>query len=368
VRRGEKAVEHTTRIKQSGQSLRRAVAARLRSSRRGRVARLAAAAFSHTPLQVAYYDDRAMRRRIESLADPAHPFDAVVCHLIRMAPLAERVPARVRVLYLCDSIGLGLTRRLSHAPLLERPSIWLESGRVRRYESAILRGFDEGWLVSEPDREAFPADQDKLRIVHHGVDESLRRGEIPRDTPPVVGFLGHLAVPHNVDAAGFLVEKVLPRLRDRGLDATVRLYGAEPAPRVRRLIERPHVEWAGYVPDLGAALRSMRVFCAPIRFSSGVQNKLLEALAAGVPVITSEEAARAVGSEALRWIRVAGDADAYAHAVVDAWQRSEENVRELEAAREWTYTRFRWENYADRLDDLLARNPASERSATARSA
>jgi glycosyltransferase involved in cell wall biosynthesis len=318
-----------------------------------RLARLAGALLRNEPLQIAYYADPGLHDRLRALAHTAAPFDAVVCHLIRMAPFAGDVPARRRVLYLCDSIALGLERRLSHAPFIERPSVWTESRRVRAFESTVMRDFDEGWLVSEPDLESFPGERSKLRIVRHGVEEGLGEGSIPAQTEAVVGFLGHLGVPHNVDAAVVLVEQVLPRLRARGIDATVRLHGASPAPRVRRLLGLPGVEWAGFSPDLGAALRSMRVFCAPMRFGSGVQNKLLEALAAGVPVVTSPDAARAVGEEAERWIRVAEDADGYAAAITELWSPEARRRLDLESARRWVESRFRWENYADRLEQLL---------------
>lgn len=321
----------------------------------GRLVRLAGGLLSGRPLQIAYYDEPRMRARLAQLAGAQAPFDAVVCHLIRSVPLARAVPARLRVVSLCDSLSLGLERRLAHAPWFERPSVWLEAGRVRRYESTVLDAFEEGWVVSETDRAAFGAAADKIVVIPNGVEQSLFEGDIPEAADPVVGFLGHLAVPHNVDASVFLARRILPALRARGVEARVRLIGPEPAPAVRALAELPGVELAGYAKDLRTALRGLRVLCAPLRFSAGVQNKLIEAVAAGVPAVSSRSAVTALGAGAERWIRIADEPDEYAAAIAEAWPRSAEEKARLTAAREWGRERFRWEAYADRLGVLLAR-------------
>jgi glycosyltransferase involved in cell wall biosynthesis len=321
----------------------------------GRMARLGAGLFSSRPLQVAYYDDPAMHARLQAIARAEPPFDALVCHLIRSAPLERSVRARLKVISLCDSLALGLERRLANAPWLERPSVWLEAGRVRKYEDVVLDRFDEGWVVSDVDRAAFRTAADRIVVVPNGVGEALFEGEIPESPPPVVGFLGHLGVPHNVDAVVFLARCILPVLRARGLVASVRIIGAEPAPAVRALADLPGVELAGYAQDLSAALRGLRVLCAPLRFSSGVQNKLIEAVAAGVPAVSSGPAVDALGPEARSWIAVADDAEAYAAAIESLWTRTPERRQQIEGARAWARRRFRWVAYAERLEELLAR-------------
>ncbi len=319
----------------------------------GRLVRLAAALMSSGPLQLAYYDEPAMHGRLEALARSEPPFDALVCHLIRSVPLSRVARAKLRVIALCDSMALGLERRLTRAPLLERPSVWLEAGRVRRYEAEVLDRFDEGWVVSEVDRAAFGEAGRKIVVIPNGVDEALLDGDVPVSPPPVVGFLGNLRVPHNVDAAVFLVRRIMPVLRSRGIEARVRLIGADPAPTVRALAGLPGVEVAGYVQDLGSALQGLRVMCAPLRFSSGLQNKLIEAVAAGVPVVSSPSAVEALGPDAREWIRVGEDPGSYAEAIESLWVCTPEDRERLERAREWVRARFRWEAFADRLGTLV---------------
>jgi len=319
----------------------------------GRLQRLAAGVLGARPLQVAYFDEPGLVERIRELDRREGPFDASVTHMIRAVPLAKAARARRRAISLCDSLALSLKRRLSHAPVLERPSIWLEAGRVRRFEAHVLDGFDEGWVVSEVDRAAFPTVGDKMRVLPNGVDERLLEGEIPSDPPSFVGFVGHLGVPHNVDAAVILARRILPLLRARGLDVRVRFVGPEPAPAVRALGELENVELAGYASNLRQSLQGFRVMCAPLRFSAGVQNKVLEAVAAGVPAVTSPAAVTALGPEASRWIRSAETPEEYADAIAQSWERTPETLDRCERGRLWIAGRFRWGAYADRLQELM---------------
>lgn len=321
----------------------------------GRLGRLARGLVQGDPLQVAYYDEPALHRELARLGAAEPPFDAVVCHLIRMLPFLNSAAGRVKVVSLCDSIAMGLQRRLRHAPLPERPSVWLEAGRVRRLEAAVMGLVDEGWLVSEVDREEFPGDRSRLRVIPNGVEESLLEGEIPQEPPGIVGFHGHFGVPHNVQAAVTLAHEVLPELRRRGLPARVRLTGSGAAPAVRALSGLPDVELVGYRADLRQALQEYRVLCVPLRFSSGLQNKLVEAMAAGVPVVSSTAAVGALGPGAERWARAAETPAEYAQAIAELWERSPAARARLEEARAWVRARFRWEAYAERLAELVAR-------------
>lgn len=332
----------------------------------GRFARLGASLFSTQPLQVRYYAEPAMYALLDELSASEPPFDALVCHLIRMAPFAARVRARVKVVDLADSVALSLDRRLAHAPLLERPSIWLESRRVRRFESEVMEGFDEGWVVSDVDRLRFPGSPSRLVVLPPGIDPSLFDGDVPEETPPVVGFLGHLSVPHNVDAATELAREILPRLVHRGLDARVLLIGATPAPAVLRLTENPRVRLAGFVPRLAQALQELRVLCAPIRFSAGVQSKLIDALAAGTPVVTSPEAAEALGPEARARVSTAGTPDEYAERIASLWQRTPAERERLRETRNWARDHFRWDRYRERLESVLEARSSADSSSNGR--
>ena len=118
-------------------------------------------------------------------------------------------------------------------------------------------------------------------------------GEIPNS----LIMVGHMGVFHNVDAAIFLAHDILPKVRAEIPDAHLKIVGAAPNPQVRALACNQGVEVMGYVPDLNTALNSSAVFVAPLRFAAGVQNKVLEAMAAGRPVVTSNLVNNGLGAQ-----------------------------------------------------------------------
>ncbi|MGZ6793232.1 MAG: glycosyltransferase family 4 protein, partial [Mycobacteriales bacterium] len=128
----------------------------------------------------------------------------------------------------------------------------------------------------------------RVAVVPNGVEAG------PEPQPPapgrVLGFLGAYDAESNVDAAERLVREVLPRVPD----GRVLLVGRDPSPRVRAL-EGPRVQVTGAVPDVAAALSRASVFVAPISRGHGVRNKVLEAMAAGLPVVGTALALQGIG-------------------------------------------------------------------------
>jgi glycosyltransferase involved in cell wall biosynthesis len=111
-----------------------------------------------------------------------------------------------------------------------------------------------------------------------------------------------------VDAAVFAAREVWPAVRARVPDAELWLVGAAPKKAVRDLASLPGVTVTGSVPNLAPLWAAAHVMLAPLRFSSGIQNKVLEAMAAGVPVVTTPDAAAGVRDGNGELLRVAADA------------------------------------------------------------
>ena len=260
------------------------------------------------PSQVAYYRSREMRDRVAwHVAEGG--YDAVCVMMFRMAQALDGVHHPAKAIFLGDSLALNLERAARFAPLWKRPGIAWERRRVAAYEVAAASAFREAWLVS-------PVDCDDLlargvrhaRLVPHGVNDALFSLEPRRATTPRVMFLGNLSVPHNVDAAVFAAREVWPEVRARVPEAELWLVGAAPRLEVRILGSLPGVTVTGLVPDLMPLWAAAHVMLAPLRFSSGIQNKVLEAMAAGVPVVTTPCAAAGVGECAGQLMRIATDA------------------------------------------------------------
>jgi glycosyltransferase involved in cell wall biosynthesis len=257
---------------------------------------------------------------------------------------------------------MSLDRSLPHQPRWRRPGVAWEARRMARYEVEMSRRFDETWVVSPVDREVLNG-RGSANVVEValGVDDSLF--EIPRATtePPSVVFVGNLGVPHNVDAAGFAARVVWPLVRAKVPRARLRLVGADPAASVRALGGLDGVEVTGALHDLATVWSGASALLAPLRFSSGAQTKIVEAMAAGVPVVTTPAAAAALHLGDGECLRIGETPADLAAAVV--WALTNPSAADMAArGRDVARTRHRWAHAVDRLEVLVGR--ASHRSRT----
>ncbi len=315
--------------------------------------------FSRTPSQVTYYHSPRMHAVVRRLAETER-FDAAIVHAIRAAPLVRGVPLPMKVLLQSDSVGLVLGRSVPFAPWWKRGLIRWERWRADRETVAATRAFDETWMLSAADqRDIVDRGGVRVALVPHGVDERLFEVVNAPGSAPRVMFLGNLSVPHNVDAAAFAAEAVWPHVLRRAPDARLLIVGGDAVPRVVRLGEREGVQVVGRVADLAEVWARVHVLLAPLRFSTGIQNKILEAMAAGVPVVTTPAAATAIEAVSGEHLLTAESEADLAAAVLRLLDEPELARRLAVAARAHVRARFSWQTPVSRLEDLVARAAAA---------
>lgn len=319
------------------------------------------------PSQVSFYRSGRMRDRVRRLAETGE-FDVVFAQLIRMAPYAADLPHGGRVMWLADSLGLALDRSRRFAPWWKRPGIRWERWRVDRFTARMSRHFEENWAISPADiADLQRIGCERLELVTHGVDERLFGVARRTGVPPRIVFLGNLSVPHNVDAALFAVREVWPAIRALVPEARFQLVGAAPVPAVRDAAAAAGVEVTGPLPDLLELWASADVMLAPLRFSTGIQNKVLEAMAAGVPVVTTPLVAVALGTLDGEHLRTATGAPALAAAVAETLRDPVAAAKRAERAREHVRAHFSWDAIVRGLERVAASARATpEDSAGAR--
>jgi len=307
------------------------------------------------PLQSLYYRSAEMQRLVtRALAETR--FDAVYVHLFRMAqfvawPKGEAERPR-RIVDLTDVISKEITRSLPYRGALSRWLYAIERPRIARYEEHLARTFEAAWLVSPADRDelARRVPQANLQVVSNGVDtEALHpTGEPPR--PNSLLFVGHMRVFHNMDAAELLARKILPLVRRQAPSASLTLVGADPHPRVRALASLPGVQVPGFVPNLNAALNRAAVFAAPLRFAAGVQNKVLEAMAAGRPVVTTSIVNEGIRAAAGKHLLLADSPAETARQILRLLNDPALAARLGAAARAFVQEHFSWDGVLQYVD------------------
>ena len=251
------------------------------------------ALFTGKPLQVGYYYNKSTEKIIHGLIDKYKP-DHIFCQLIRMAEYVKDLPLPKTLDYQ-DVFSKGVERRLASSSIFLRPFLKLEYQRMLDSERMAFDRFDNKIIISYPDRELIPhPDREKIVVVANGVDTTFFH-PLERDKEYDLVFTGNMSYPPNIHSCEFLVNKILPLVLEKKPGLNVLVAGANPTMRVQ-VLRSPHVEISGWVPDMREAYAQAKIFIAPMQLGTGLQNKLLEAMAMKIPCITSHLANQALNA------------------------------------------------------------------------
>jgi sugar transferase (PEP-CTERM/EpsH1 system associated) len=303
------------------------------------------------PLQTLLFCEPALQQAARRL-QREEQFDVVHLHTARVGPAA--VAGQVCVLDYIDALSLNMQRRAQHESLPLRLALQIESRRMQRYEQNLARCCQAAFVSSPVDRRALGAEMD-IQVVPNGIDpQEFPYVEQGRDERTIV-FTGRMGYFPNADAAQFLVHEVWPLVRCRHPDARLQIVGADPTPAVQQLARHPGVIVTGRVERMELYLQRATVALAPLRAGTGLQLKVLEAMASGAPVAGTSRALEGIGVRDGHEALVADTPQALAVAIcalLDDPARRVELARRARALVEQTYT---WERIALQIDDIYAR-------------
>lgn len=296
------------------------------------------------PLQVLLYLRRRAQAAVQALVAQGR-FDVVHAQLVRTAPYLPGPGGPPVVLDMIDVLSENFARRARRERGPLTPVVALEAQRLARCEHELLGRVASALVVSEAERAAL-GDAPNVRVVINGVDADGFAFKDDGRPPARLLFAGNLGYFPNVDAATWLASEIFPRVRAARPDAELRLVGARPARAVRELAERPGVSLAAAVPEMAPEVWASTVAVVPMRAGTGVQNKVLEAMAAGTPVVTTPGVAAAIDVHVGKDLLVADGAEALADATL-ALLNDPARARAMAAsARRAIEARYTWERSA----------------------
>lgn len=311
------------------------------------------------PLTLAFFDSEELRRRVEELAR-SERFDVVVAYSSAMAPYAAPFTGVPSVLDMVDvdSAKWAQYSRFARRPM--RPVYALEARRLRAYEAEVAQRFDRVILATANEarqlRELAPGA--KVVAVPNGVDFNyFRQLDLPKSTSPVLVFTGQMDYFANVDGVVFFAREVFPRLRLRFPDLEFIVVGRSPAPAVRALGEIPGVVVTGAVGDVRPFLARAWAFVAPLRIAQGVQNKVLEAMAMGLPVVCSERVLAGIAEGGFRHGRdllAASGAEELGNCLASLLEDAAMRERLADCARQLLGAAYRWGANLEKFEEQLA--------------
>jgi polysaccharide biosynthesis protein PslH len=212
--------------------------------------------------------------------------------LAALGYLRRLLDGRPAVLAALDAWHLNVEAAAEVALGPERTLRRIEGLLVKRFERLAYKRFHRVVVVSEEDRRALLEVRPDLpiEVIPNGVDAVAYEWDgSPRDHNLIV-FTGVMSYAPNVTAAEYLARRILPRVQQANPSARLALVGRNPAPQVQVLARLPGVEVVGEVPDMRPWLSKAGVYACPMLTGTGIKNKLLEAMANGLPCVATPRA------------------------------------------------------------------------------
>lgn len=314
------------------------------------VARRAAAArafFTGQAITPAAMHDRTLANQIVRL-HRMKPFDTVLTYCTGMvgytALLLKEKDAPRHVLDLVDVDSLKWARYAEQARGPMRLVYQAEARRLREVEAGRVVPFDVATVISDAEAKRYRehvTDQHTPVVVGNGVDlQRFKPG--PPTTDPTLIFTGVMSYKPNIDAAVWFARQVMPLIRNVVPSARFDIVGQSPSPMVQSLDELPGVRVVGPVADTADSLRRSMVAVAPMKIAPGVQNKVLEAMACGLPVVCSSAAASGIDAILGEHLIVRDVASDVAASCVQLLLSAHERASLGLAAREHVQRRYDW--------------------------
>lgn len=310
--------------------------------------------FSSKSLQMGYWNTKHSKRACKVFAREVQP-DVVYSQMVRTMPLVARLPYP-KVMDFQDALSMNTERRMEQSRGLWHYLLHFEFKMLRSSEYKAFSVFDALTIISEVDSEAIPHKKNgEIHIVPNGVDfdyfntNALTRSDVNAFS---LCFCGNMAYAPNVDAARYLVNEVMPLVWSRIPSATLLLAGADPKPSVCALASKL-VTVSGRLDDIREAYASSQIFVAPMRLGSGLQNKLLEAMAMRVPCVTTSIANTPLGAVDGQEILVGDTPEALADALVRLLESQELRDSIAAAGNRFVTTHYSWSSAVEPLEKLL---------------
>ncbi|HMA34736.1 MAG TPA: glycosyltransferase family 4 protein [Chloroflexia bacterium] len=314
---------------------------------------LASGVFSRYPFQTLLYQMPAM---IQAVRNQVHTgrFDLAHVQLARMAPYLESTPALPRVIDLIDALSLNMARRhhREHGPL--RLATYIEHKRLLRYEQTICRTFDEVTVVSPIDQAAigsFP----NLHVNPIGVDIVQFPFLLQDREPQTLVFSGNMGYFPNANAVCWFAREVLPLIKRELPNIVFQIVGANPPRLVQKLAAADRaITITGYVESIQAYLARATVAVVPLRAGSGMQFKVLEAMACGTPLVITPYALGGIDAIHGEHLLIGENPAAFARQVVRLVADGELRQRLAGAARKLIEEKYTWEQSVAGLERIHA--------------
>jgi sugar transferase (PEP-CTERM/EpsH1 system associated) len=342
--------------------------------------------FSTKPLSICYFYSKRLQKAIDHLLS-THHFDCIFCFSSPMAEYIFRSKFLVSgfqklgfnkninrpetsnqqpATKIMDFVDVDSDKWAQYAQYVRFPQSWiyrLESRKLARYEKKVAETFDHSIFVTGSEVKIFKDQNPHIKnitAIPNGVDLdyfSPRFCQKPETSlqQPVIVFTGAMDYFANIDGVVWFTKEILPLIKKEIPEIRFYIVGSNPTKEVLSLSDNNNVTVTGYVPDTREYLGKATVVVVPLRIARGIQNKILEAMATGVPVVATPKAFEGIEAEPDRDLVLGEDPKKFADLVIKLIK--EVSLRESigNNARRVIENNYSWTKNLEKLDRILAK-------------
>ena len=307
--------------------------------------------FTRKPFQVGYFYNKKIHKKIQGKINKINP-SFIYCQLVRCAEYVKNEYHIPKLIDYMDTLSKGMERRIPSSPFYMRKILRIETNRLKRYESVLYVYFDKHTIISHQDQELiFLEEREKIKVIPNGIDVDFFK---PNESEKKYDLLfnGNMQYEPNVVGALYIANEILPLIHKTNPEVNLLISGTSPTKDILALkSEKIHV--SGWINDIRDAYNSAKIFIAPMQIGTGLQNKLLEAMAMKLPSVTSKLANNALNAKVGEEILIGNSAQEYANIVIDLLNNSDLRTKIAENGFNYVTQTFNWEKSTEMLNDFL---------------
>ena len=290
--------------------------------------------FSYEPFQVLYYRSKKMRDKISQITS-TEKYDVVYFHLFITAQYHNAVSNNaLKILDFTDAASLYLKRYLEFARFgLSKIYFTLDFKRIFQYEQ-IANNFDTTFVCSPVDKKYLEEKGIRnIQVFVNGIDTSKFKYEEKQPEKYRIIFTGNLPYFPNQDAVLYFVKEIFPLVLLKNSNAKFYIVGQNPSKEILSL-QSNNVIVTGFVEDIKREYLRSAVNIAPVRFGAGTPNKIIEALALGIPTVATRLTVSGFDYEIQKYISIVDTPELFAEKIIEIFNKAIEYKERMKEASE----------------------------------
>lgn len=249
------------------------------------VIRLIRSFFKKLPFSIGFFYSQIVQKKLNQIIKEELP-DHIYCNLVRTTEYVKDIDIDKTLDYM-DAFSTIMNKRISISNFLTKNIFRREATLLKQYEEKIFYSFDNHCIISEQDRSTLDFKiADKIEIIPNGIDLDFFKPNTEIKKEYDIVFVGNLGYHPNIIAVNYLIDEILPLLLKENQDIKILIAGARPTKHILSLASK-NIIIEGWLDDIRFAYWKSKIMVAPIFQGAGQQNKILEAMACGVPCITT---------------------------------------------------------------------------------